>query len=186
MHAPASASDTLEVRFTRVLGRSPTPAEVAEWHRWREALELRNSDSFWCLVFLTQQQRASLSAVPGEVQRAVREVRGPLSEELGELAGATIDGFEKALEGSVRAIARDVIREARKLADARAAGTRLQWLAGAVALCVVAIAAAVSGGYWLGVRGADADARTALVSCEGQGMQRIARDGAEWCAVRVR
>ncbi len=159
---------TLEESFAKAVGRPPTDAQRERLQRLREALDLRDNDALWTVVFALEHYDALYREYPGRLgEETARAIAGARAA----FAAAAAAEAAKVQATLAHHVARTSATLARRLAERP---LRVEWMtaAGAVwvlfgAVCMAAGARIGPGGGALGATSGGAPRSEAEVLLRG-------------------
>ncbi|MFL9903330.1 protein mobE [Paraburkholderia fungorum] len=118
--------------FSKLLGRQPRDAELQQLYRVRDALGLRNNDSFWLILMALQHYLNLYEAFPKAIEKSAADTLKNLK--------ATADATVRAsVEASNEELAKAVAAAAREVADNTSRKQMWQWAGGSIAVAFLCV-----------------------------------------------
>ena len=113
---------SLKTNFEKMLGRTPSDAEIQALYRTRDALELKDNDALWLVLMALQHHQTLYSKIPAQMQEEARKV-------LSQVSDASKAVIDKHIQETHLRLAEAVKQSSEKIAADTARREKFKWLA---------------------------------------------------------
>ena len=135
-----SSQNSLTIRCEKMWGRTPTQEELLLLQRVRDALQLRDDDSFWDILIALQAQKFYYDELPEKIKQTIAEALTHL-EKAAEIETQKVQGK----------LAECVVEQATNMAKSRSTCALISSSAAVLFAAVLACSLSMWAGYAIGI-----------------------------------
>lgn len=152
-------------KYRLLFGEKPDPKATAKLDHLAKVLNISDNDALWSVILVLQQYDTAYKLAPSRIQLTV--------DTLLEKVQTTVDAqTQTAAERAVNAMAQDVSKIAREVADQTTGRDQAKWMSIMAGVCAIVLLIAGGSGFYFGHKtGAAATTEATLWAITEQGRQ---------------